>query len=166
MTNLKEPLEAHDFNRVEDVTKEIKKYTREILQNANNSVAYVAESKKDVKEIIYIAEKLSKGIKLIQVFKNNNSIILKLIPAYLYAALRYKDGSMRSKTIANEMIMFVAGEKNIGKAIKICGVSGTKFIIFATDASLIDVFLLKINGTLIKKLKLQINLDSGIATSA
>lgn len=83
----------------------------------------------------------------------------RLLPAYLNAFVRFRDGMARSRTMQMETLMLAAGEKDIGKAADRYGAKDSNaFAVFATDGKTLERFL-RMAGA---KRKSRISLEFGL----
>lgn len=101
----------------------------------------------------------------VQFFDANEKIIARLLPAYINAALRTREGIARSGSTGMEMMLFVSGSMNIRSALSRCGVKDRRFIAFSDDKGYLDRLLEK-NGIRVLKrygLAIDINAASDVA---
>lgn len=121
-------------------SKKIKKESRPIL--LPNEPAAVVANVKEKEELLRLAEKLEKGSNFVLLL-NAKVNVQRILPAYLNAIIRYKEGIARAKKASMEMLLLLSGKKNISEAVKECGVkeNETKTIIFATSSQILNRFL-------------------------
>ncbi|MDE1856130.1 MAG: hypothetical protein KGH49_02760 [Candidatus Micrarchaeota archaeon] len=128
---------------------------------------YLCSSKKDIAELVKGASKLSKSTDFVQLFDDRAEIVQKLLPAYFNSVVRGNEKVMRSNGIAKEMLIFVAGEPNIAKAISKCGVkSSSRFVMFATSNKMAGAAKPRLGIWAMKKMALRFDLDvaQGVAS--
>jgi tRNA threonylcarbamoyladenosine modification (KEOPS) complex Cgi121 subunit len=106
---------------------------------------------------------VSKGREMVQLFDHSESIIGRLLPAYLNAVIRYQDGNLRTKDIGKEMLLFASGTMNISSAINTCGIkSGDSFVLFSNSTRLYKRISRGVDIKVVRKYRLK--LDHGLAS--
>ena len=86
----------------------------------------------------------------------------RVLPAYVNAIVRQRDGIARSKSARMEMLLLVSGTMNIGRAIREHGAKNPKnFLAFATSGALFRRFATKNKIEITKKIRLV--MDEGAA---
>jgi tRNA threonylcarbamoyladenosine modification (KEOPS) complex Cgi121 subunit len=120
-------------------------------------VAYLCSSSLSKEQILECIKKSSDSQGFAQVFKNKKGISDRLLAAYLNAKIRKEEGTMRSNSLAIEMLLFVSGQMNISKAIPDCGISsGDEFILFASNEEYAKKAIECSKSNVIKELKLSL----------
>lgn len=139
---------------------------RKSAEFAGKPVMYVCSSGKQMEELIGKSKELSGEEDFILLLDYNSTDAARVLPAYVNALIRQKDGIARSRSTWMEMLLLVAGTMNIGKAIKEHGAKNPeRFLAFATSEGLIRRFAAKNGVRLSKKISLAIdeNVSGGVA---
>ena len=129
-------------------------------------VLYVCSSKKQMEELIAKSKEMSSGSEFVLLLDYGSMDAYRVLPAYVNALIRQKDGIARSNSTWMEMLLLVAGTMNIGKAIREHGAKNpAKFMAFATSEALLRKFAAGNGVRVSKKLSLTIdeNLSGGVA---
>ncbi len=89
------------------------------------------------------ARAVSKGDKFVLLLRSGDGIEGRILPAYLNAYVRYREGNMRSDSLPIELMLFIAGTLNIGKAIREYGAKeGSGLLVIASDEALLGKFIM------------------------
>ncbi len=91
----------------------------------NEPVAYACSSGSGLEDLLDSARKLSRGDEFVLLLKDDEAIARRVLPAYLNAYIRHKEGHARSESLQMETLLFIAGTFKIGDAIRMCGVRDT-----------------------------------------
>ncbi len=131
-------------------------------------IALRASSDADISEITGLAGQLSKGRDFVMVIGDAKYIEKALIPAYINATIREREGSMHSKLLSLEIMLFLAGTMHIENAMKsVAATSSNKFIIFSNSNKLVR--MLKARFSIVSKeiaLHLDMSKSTGITMAA
>ena len=119
-----------------------------------------------LKDAVALAEEISHGASTVQLFCTDNEVIGRIIPAYINAYLRSSDGSMRTKSIRSEMLIFVSGKTDISKAMAACGARENRFVVFSSDKAAFKLFVKKRLVTVLKMHKPSLDLDVAQSVAA
>lgn len=130
----------------------------EFLAEGFDPIICLCESEK-LREAIALSEKISRGKNVVQLFDANKDIIERIVPAYINAALRSYDGSMRTKSIRSEMMIFVSGKLDIARAVESCGAKGSRFVAFSNSNDVFNSFTKNGSIKVLKKYKPPFSLD-------
>ncbi len=117
---------------------------------SNGLCAALLSSSSDIAIILEESKRLSKGSDFVLMLRPSKGTEHKLIPAYIGAMIRQNSGTMRSNSLAIEILLFISGTMNIGNAIKRAGANGKEFVIFSNRKKLIEGIISKFK---MKKLK-------------
>ena len=121
---------------------------------------YLCSSDLAPQELLGHALKI-KGRGFVQLLDYDEKMLPRLLPAYLNARLRERDSIMRTSAAAMEMLLFVAGNTNITKAIGACGIkNGNSFLVFATDKENFDEFASQADLKSTKRIALKFDEDA------
>ena len=124
-------------------------------------VACVCTSSMDMHGLVKRAASLPKREELILLLKDDETLIYKLLPAYLNAVVRKRESVMRAKNLTTEMMLLVAGTMQISKAMECCAAKDSKrFIVFASGSALLKKFTG--TGVMVAK-KLPLDFDGDVA---
>ena len=126
-----------------------------VFEACTAPVACIAKSSQSVGKVVSAAASCSMGLELVQVFKPDPAIVGRMVPAYISSALRKTEGSMHSNSLGNEMLLFVAGNMNISRAMKLCGAEAGRgrFMVFATSGRLLKRFMEMSGSEAVKSLE-------------
>lgn len=120
-------------------------------------VAFLAESGSPAELIVERARRLSNGTDFVLVLRPEEGIEDRFIPAYISAMIRSKDGIARSRSIALEVMMLMAGTMNIGKAVERCAPKGNVFAVFASGKELSDRIVSEFGMKITKRYRLRLD---------
>ena len=126
-------------------------------------VAFRASSGRCADSVVEAAKNLSRGSDFVLVLKDSAEVEGRLLPAYISASMRMREGSMHSRSLALEIMLFVAGTMNIGNAVARAGASGSRFIIFASSRGVADALVSKCRLRVAGRCRLR--LDPAISSS-
>ncbi len=117
---------------------------------------------------IAAAMHLSKGKGFVLVLRDSVEIERRLLPAYVSAAMRFGEGSMHSKSLALEIMLFLAGTTNIGGAVARVRASGDRFIVFASYSKLCGALISQCRLRVMGKCNLELDpyVSSAVALTA
>lgn len=122
----------------------------------------ICSSAGDIKAAIEVSKKVSRGGKFVLLLNYDKVLIPRILPAFVNAEIRTKDGIARSKSVQIEMLLLICGSMKIDKALKTCGAKDAKkFLVFATDEGSLSDFA-KMSGTKVTE-RLKMQLDPGTA---
>ncbi len=123
--------------------------------------AAVVESGMAIGIVVDVAKEISHGCKAVVALQPAEGIEARLVPAYLNACIRCSEGAMHSDSMSMEMLLFIAGDMNIGSAIKKAAADGSRFIILASSKALAETLMEKCQ--LRKEKDIALSLDVGAA---
>ncbi len=113
---------------------------------------------KDLKALVESSKEASKCSDLILLLGHSEKLIPRILPAFMNARIRMKDGIARSKRMQIEMMLLICGSMKIDKALKMCGAKDPKkFLIFATDEKSLSAFVKKNSIKVTKSLKMELD---------
>lgn len=140
---------------------------KNVLQQGKMPVACVCSSNAGVDELIDSAKAASKGESFILLLEYDKGTVKRLLPAYLNAVVRFKDGIARAASIQMEMIVFACGDTDIRKALDKIGIrSADRFLLFATDEAVLKKFTDSVKQKTLERLVLTFDLDAAGEVSA
>ena len=114
------------------------------LVKLGSPVCFTGSSEMGIGELIKYAAELSGGAEFVQLFDARKEIYPRLLPAYIGAQIRYREGILRSGGIEKEMLMLVCGKMNVSNAIRECGIADPSgFICLASGKRVAKSFILK-----------------------
>ena len=118
---------------------------------------YLCSSETEIKTLLDYASKATSGENFVLITVDSSSVIDGIAAAYLNAYLHYIEGSMRSRSIALEILLFLSKDMNISKAVTTSGANDSKaFFVFCNNKEIADSFL---KEYCTKKKNLRIPLD-------
>lgn len=134
--------------------------------NFARPAAAVCYSKVGLEDMLKAAKLLCKREDFVQLFDYSSKIVPRLMPAYINAVLRYREGSAISSSIGIEMLLLLCGSTDIRKAIKECGAKeGKNFIVFASTSALLGRFTKASGMKVIRSVKLDIDFEEASAVA-
>lgn len=118
--------------------------------------------------VVDAARRLSGERYFVLAIKPLDGIEKRLVPAYMGAAIRHKEGTMRSNSLAMETLLFVSGTMNIGNAIEHTAADGPEFILFSNKTRLVNQLVSKFALKVIKRydLGLDFKASGGVAIAS
>ena len=115
--------------------------TAGIVEFKSMPVVCLCSSRAGVQELVDESKRLSKGTDVVLVLGYSDRAVSRILPAYVNATIRTREGTARSRSMQVEMLMLVCGTMNIGKALKSSGAKDSrKFLAFASSAALFSRF--------------------------
>ncbi|VVB77322.1 Uncharacterised protein [uncultured archaeon] len=115
---------------------------------------------KGIKGLIELSKTLSDSREFVLLLDYSEAATGRVLPAYLNAKLRVRDGISRSRSTQIEMLLLAAGTMNIDKAISKLGAKDPKkFLLFATSRPLMEKFVKNGGVGLERMIVLKINED-------
>ena len=124
------------------------------LQTAH--LALLCSSAKSTEELVSISKKHSKKGTFVVLLDMDETLLKRLLPAYLNAYARFNEGGMRSNDIGIEIMLFLAGSMNISSAIRKVGAkSGKAFIAYSNSSKALASFVKKTSCRIVKKYALK-----------
>lgn len=129
----------------------------DVLEFPKKPALCACSSNAAVAELIKRAKQVSSNKDFVLLLDNNETIIPRLLPAFVNARIRVKDKIARAGSAQMEMLLLTAGTMNISKALGEIGVKRSgEFLLFATNRGLVKQFV--INDTkLIREIKLDLD---------
>ncbi|MDE1874215.1 MAG: hypothetical protein KGI04_03805 [Candidatus Micrarchaeota archaeon] len=125
-------------------------------------VLHVCSSKRSINELVESSKRLVRGGDVLLLFRYDERLVRRVLPAYVNAALRFGEGSSRSNSMQVEMLLFLCGTMNIGKALRECGAADSKrFCVFSSSAALFSRFS-KANG-IVSTRRIPVSLDPKVS---
>lgn len=135
---------------------------REIPEFKTKPVLYACSSRSEIEPMVESSKKMSKKGSVVLLFDCSDRAIARALPAYVNAAIRFSEGSARSKSMQTEMLLMICGTMNIGKALRECGAKDNeRFLVFASSKGIFARFA-KANDIKIAK-SLKLVLDSEVS---
>ncbi len=130
--------------------------------------AIVFESGSGIDSVISEAKRLAKAQDSIVAVKEEKQIVKRLLPAYVNAYLRHKEGSMHAGSLSLETMLFVAGNMNITNAAKKVAAQGHRFVLFSSSRALAQELAKRCKLKRIREEKLSFDYDvaSDVAMTA
>ncbi len=128
---------------------------------SNDLCAVLVRSRHGNAKLIEQAKRMSVGSEFVVALEPIKGIENRLLPAYLGAAIRQSEGGMHSGSLSMEIILFVAGTMNIGKAVEIAVARGDEFVLFASRTRYLNYLESRFNLVAMKKYDLGISEASG-----
>lgn len=128
---------------------------------SNDLCAVLVRSSHGHAKVVEQARKMSGGSEFVVVLNPSEGIEKRLIPAYLGATISQSEGNMHSSSLSMEIILFVAGTMNIGKALGAAVAKGDEFVLFASRTSHVNYLESRFDLNVLKKYDLDISEDSG-----
>ncbi len=114
----------------------------QILEFRNKPILYVCSSAKEIEELVEASKKASNNSRFILLLDYSERVIERILPAFVNASIRIKEGIARSKSAQLETLLLACGTMNIGKALKDCGAKKKdRFMLFSTTPPLIKKFV-------------------------
>lgn len=126
-------------------------------QLGRDPCAIVVESDSGPDSAIEAAKKIAKKGEALVAVRQNEQIEKRLLPAYINSYVRFMEGSMHSNSISLEMLLFVAGNMNIGNAVGAVAADDKRFIIFSSSRRLADSVIKKSGLKRIRELRLSLD---------
>ncbi|MDE1804301.1 MAG: hypothetical protein KGH59_00755 [Candidatus Micrarchaeota archaeon] len=124
-------------------------------------VCYLCSSELSVEELLSRAAHLSKGGDFVQLICYSKELLPRILPSYLNAVVRQRDNIMRSDSVEKEMLLLMAGEMNVSKAIRSCGIRDNgNFILFSTSEKLAEQMISAADVKSAKRVKLELDYDA------
>ena len=134
--------------------------------NFARPAAAVCSSNASLEDVLRAAKLLCKREDFVQLFDYSSRIVPKLMPAYINAVLRHREGSTISSNVGIEMLLLLCGSTDIRKAIKECGAKeGNNFIVFASPSALLKKFAKASGVKVIRSVKLDIDFEEASAVA-
>lgn len=122
--------------------------------------AFAVESGQvSIDRVVSEANGLCKAGDALVAIKYKKGIEMRILPAYINAYVRYKENAMHSNSLSMEVFLFVAGNMNIGHALKEAGAEGDKFILFSSSTALAEKLIKKCGLKKEKEIKLILDQD-------
>lgn len=104
-------------------------------------VAYRCSSKTGLSALVDGARDLSRHEQFVLLLKSDNSLSGRILPSYLNAYVRYREGRLRSGSLQMEVLLFIAGTFKISRAIERCGALGSdRFVIVSSSKGLAEKY--------------------------
>ncbi|MGA3020916.1 MAG: hypothetical protein ABSD68_03135 [Candidatus Micrarchaeales archaeon] len=129
-----------------------------ISEFESKPVLCVCSSAKGMNELIEDSRKASRGKEFVLLLENKEKVVKRVLPAFMNAAIRIKDGIARSNTTQMEMLLLLCGTMKIDKAIRNCGANDSgNFLLFSTKSSLLNRFAKKNRIKIIRKIDLELD---------
>jgi len=103
----------------------------------DSCVVVLSSSTKSLEDLLNIVRKTNEDGGILQIFDPTCvSSEKQLLAAYLNARARFRSKTNRSRSVANEMLLFVALTNQLGTAIAKAGAKGSNaFVLFADSKS-------------------------------
>ncbi len=120
----------------------------------------LCSSGESVEELIGSMKGASNTADFIQLFDYKREILRKLLPAYVIAQMRVRDGIAKSDSVRNELILLVSGSKNISEAIASAGIKSSKRFILFSSSKKLSLYFAKKNKVKWRKLRLRLDLST------
>lgn len=122
--------------------------------------ACVCKSVEGITRLVERARGYLKGESFIVLLDSESTDRTRLLPAYINAVVRRRDGIARSETLAMEILLLISGDTNIRKAIESNGARDFKeFIVFSDSVAALDRFVkenrLEVSGRISLKFDLE-----------
>jgi hypothetical protein len=113
-----------------------------IIVPGKEPVAYLCPTRRGIEGLLDKARSASKGERFVLLLRGDRELQNRILPAFLNSYVRYREGSMKSATLQIELMLFIAGTLNIGRAISECGArDGVKLLVVASDDKALERFL-------------------------
>ncbi len=123
-------------------------------------VAFACTSNSTLNALADEARRLSKQEDFLLLLSNRKETADNILPAYLNACIRYKEGKMRSGSLQMELLLFMAGTFRISAAIEQYGARDSKdFIAVCGKRQLLAGYARRNQVRLVKELKLRMGKD-------
>jgi tRNA threonylcarbamoyladenosine modification (KEOPS) complex Cgi121 subunit len=136
----------------------------EVMEFKGKPVLCVCSSGKRMEELIGESKAMSGKQEFLLLLDYDRASAARVLPAYVNALIRQKDGIARSKSVWMEMLLLVSGTMNIGKAIREHGAKDSgRFLAFSTSESILRKFAEKNKVEMTKMIGLA--MDEGVAGS-
>ncbi len=119
--------------------------------------AALARSDSGTEEVIAEARRLSRGKDFALILNPSSGIEDRLLPSYINAAIRRSDNSLRSRSFALEIMLFVSGTMNIGNAIERASARGSEFIIFSSSPRILEALVSRFKLKIVRRYKLKLH---------
>ena len=86
---------------------------------SHDPLAYLASSEEPIGDILKKAAAMPEN-RFVLILKNEKKFAEKLLPAYLNAHTRFEEGSMKSRKLQIEIMLFLGGSLRIDEAVRRC----------------------------------------------
>ena len=97
-------------------------------------VAYACSSDSDLESLVDSARRASAGESFVVLLDDKESVVDRLMPAYLNAYVRHGEKRMRAGSLQMELMLFLAGTFMISDAISEYGAKDIKDFILASSS--------------------------------
>lgn len=125
-------------------------------------VAYLCSSGLELNALIDGSRRFSKGDAFVLLIDGRPELMRRVLAGYVNSYIRYRERTTRAESLQMELLLFIAGTMNIGRAIRECGAKGSRrFVAVANDSANFTRFAKSCNVKRLRECKL--SLDTGIA---
>ena len=132
----------------------------DIVEFGEKTALCACSSANEIRELVEFSKKASTNTKFVLLLDYNKKALGRVLPAYLNAVIRLREGIARSKGMQIEMLLLICGTMNIGKALKECGARRKqKFLVFATSKALLTRFAKQNGIKIVNEVKQEFDLD-------
>jgi Kinase binding protein CGI-121 len=132
-----------------------------VLEFGERPELRVCRSSGDLKSLIEGSGGVSEKGEFVLLLDYDAGLAKRMLPAFMSARLRVADGIARSRSVQMEMLLFVCGTMNIGKALREHGVKDAgKFLVFSTSSAAFRRFASKNGIEVIRKVRLEFDEDA------
>ena len=130
------------------------------IEISGKPIAYLCSSQAKLEAMLDDSRKNSKKGTFLLLAEPKSNLQERIIPAYINSAIREQEKCMRANNIQMEMLLFLSGTMNIGKAIRDSGAkSSSKFVLISNKETLISSFCKKFGIKKLQKYVLTLDYD-------
>jgi hypothetical protein len=123
-------------------------------------VAYLCTSQAKLDALIDGSRKESKGTDFILLINDDKRLLGRVLPAYINCMIRHAESSKRARSVQMEMLLFIGGTMNIGKAIAGAGArSASRFVLVSSRKGLASKFIKQYDVKMSKQYRLALDFD-------
>lgn len=114
----------------------------------------------DIEKLLNDAARRCADDKIVLLIRYDDKYLDMLVPAYVNALVRKREGSMKANTIEKETLLFIAHTLNIREAIERAGMKRGTCILFSNDEETAKDFASVEKLVITKEISISLDFDS------